>query len=252
MSTSSLLKRALYTGTAATATIGLMALGAGAASAHVTVSPASTTESGYSQLTFSVPNESETAGTSKLEVALPSDSPFTSVRVKPVEGWTAEVVKGTLPEPVTTEDGATVTEAPVSVVWTAEKGAEISQSEYQTFSISVGKLPEAGTLVSLPATQHYTDGSVREWNEETVEGEEEPKSPAPAFTTTPADEESGHGAAHAGSTDKADDLEPAAASEPSGSAGGNTAGWAGLGAGLLGLAAGATALVRTRRIPSGS
>ena len=249
MKNSSLLKRALYTGTAATATAGLMALGAGAAQAHVSVSPASTTESGYSQLTFSVPNESETAGTNKLEVALPSDTPFTSVRVKPLEGWTAEVVNGELPEPVTTEDGATLTEGPVSVVWTAEDGSEISQGEYQTFSISVGKLPEAGTVVSLPATQHYTDGMVREWNESSVEGEEEPKSPAPAFTTTPADEESGHGAAHAGKTD---DLEPAAASEPTGAANGSTAGWVGLGAGLLGLAAGGTALVRTRRTPSGS
>jgi uncharacterized protein YcnI len=229
-----------------------MALGAGAALAHVTVSPASTTESGYSQLTFSVPNESETAGTNKLEVALPSDTPFTSVRVKPVEGWTAEVVNGTLPEPITTEDGATLTEGPVSVVWTAKAGSEISQAEYQTFSISVGKLPEAGTVVTLPATQSYTDGTVREWHESTVEGEEEPKSPAPAFTTTPADEESGHGAAHSSSTTEADDLEPAAASEPSGTSSGSTAGWVGLGAGLLGLAAGATALVRTRRMPSAS
>ncbi|RJU03172.1 DUF1775 domain-containing protein [Arthrobacter frigidicola] len=248
MTTSTFFTRALCTGTA---TVGLMTLGAGVALAHVTVSPTNTTESGYSQLTFSVPNESETAGTNKLEVALPAETPFTAVRVKPLEGWTAEVVRGELPEPVTAEDGVTLTEAPLSVVWTAEEGAEISQNEYQTFSISVGQLPEAGTVVSLPATQHYTDGSTRAWDEPAAEGEEEPESPAPAFTTTAAEEGSGHGAAHstgAGGASGDDELEPAAAAEPAGSSAGSAAGWVGLGAGLLGLAAGGTALLRTRRM----
>ncbi|MPY09311.1 YcnI family protein [Arthrobacter bussei] len=240
-------RRTLSTSAVALTTAGLMALGLGAASAHVTVAPASTTEDGYSQLTFSVPNESETAATNKLEVQLPTEQPFTSVRVRPVEGWTAEVVTGTLPEPVTTADGATLTEAPLSVVWTAEPGAEISQQEYQTFSISVGRLPEAGTTVVLPATQSYTDGDVVEWDDEVVEGAEEPEKPAPSFLTTAAVEgEDGHGAhGAAAETPEAIDAEPAAASTDTGSA--SAVGWIGLVAGLLGLAAGATALVRTRR-----
>lgn len=240
-------RRTLSTSAVALTTAGLMALGLGAASAHVSVAPASTTEDGYSQLTFSVPNESETAATNKLEVQLPTEQPFTSVRVKPVEGWTAEVVTGALPEPVTTADGATLTEAPLSVVWTAEPGAEISQQEYQTFSISVGRLPEAGTTVMLPATQSYTDGDVVEWDDEVVEGAEEPEKPAPSFLTTAAVEgEDGHGAHGAATeTPEAIDAEPAAASTDTGSA--SAVGWIGLVAGLLGLAAGATALVRTRR-----
>lgn len=240
-------RRTLSTSAVALTTAGLMALGLGAASAHVSVAPASTTEDGYSQLTFSVPNESETAATNKLEVQLPTEQPFTSVRVKPMEGWTAEVVTGALPEPVTTADGATLTEAPLSVVWTAEPGAEISQQEYQTFSISVGRLPEAGTTVMLPATQSYTDGDVVEWDDEVVEGAEEPEKPAPSFLTTAAVEgEDGHGAhGAAAETPEAIDAEPAAASTDTGSV--SAVGWIGLVAGLLGLAAGATALVRTRR-----
>ncbi|WP_026549991.1 YcnI family protein [Arthrobacter sp. Br18] len=257
MNTPSPARRALSTCAVGFATAGLLALGAGAASAHVSVAPASTTEDGYSQLTFSVPNESETAGTNKLEVQLPTAAPFTSVRVKPIEGWTAEVVSGELPEPITTADGATVTTAPLSVVWTADAGAEISQQEYQTFAISVGRLPEAGTIVTLPAVQSYTDGSVRAWDEPSVEGGEEPESPAPAFTTTAAAEgEGGHGAAAAASGKEAGeetsreagagtvDSEPAVSTAADGS---NAAGWAGLVAGLLGLAAGVMALVRTRR-----
>ncbi|MBG6182542.1 uncharacterized protein YcnI [Arthrobacter sp. CAN_A214] len=252
-------RRVLSTCAVGITTVGLLALGVGAASAHVSVAPASTTEDSYSQLTFSVPNESETAGTNKLEVQLPTETPFTSVRVKPIEGWTAEVVSGDLPEPVTTPDGATVTVAPLSVVWTAEAGAEISQQEYQTFAISVGRLPESGTVVTLPTVQSYTDGSVRAWDEPAVEGGEEPESPAPAFTTTTAAEGEGdHGgtaaapAAAAGTEEEAADgdstetvsSEPAASTVPGAS---NAAGWAGLVAGLLGLAAGVTALVRTRR-----
>lgn len=245
--TSFLPKRALTTGAVALTTAGLMALGLGAASAHVSVAPASTTENGYSQLTFSVPNESDTAATNKLEVQLPTEQPFTSVRVKPVEGWSAEVVTGSLAEPVTTADGATLTEGPLSVVWTAEAGAEISQQEYQTFSISVGRLPEAGSTVMLPATQSYTDGEVVEWNQETVEGAEEPDKPAPSFVTTAAVEsEDAQGVADAAAeTPEAIDAEQTASSSDSGSA--SAVGWVGLVAGLLGLAAGVTALVRTRR-----
>lgn len=174
----------LKAGAAATLTAGLMLVGLGAASAHVSVTPESTTGGSYSRLTFNVPSESETARTNKLEVELPTDTPFTSVRAKPVEGWTAEVIRGELPEPVTV-DGATITEAPLSVVWTANDEAhQITSDQYQTFSISVGKLPEAGTTVMLPAAQSYTDGSVRNWEEPAMEGEEEPENPAPSFVTT--------------------------------------------------------------------
>ncbi|MEG9248584.1 YcnI family protein [Arthrobacter sp. Soc17.1.1.1] len=241
--------RRTLTGAVALTTAGFMALGLGAASAHVTVSPASTTENGYSQLTFSVPNESESAATNKLEVQLPTEQPFTSVRVKPVEGWTAEVVTGALPAPVTTDDGATLTEAPLSVVWTAEAGAEISQQEYQTFSISVGRLPEAGSTVLLPATQSYTDGDVVEWNQEAEEGAEEPDKPAPSFVTTVAAEGDAHGGSHTAAegaeTPEAIDAEQTASSTDTAST--SPVAWIGLVAGLLGLAAGAVALVRTRR-----
>ncbi|MHA7238483.1 YcnI family copper-binding membrane protein [Arthrobacter sp. TMS1-12-1] len=252
--TSSPSSRVLTTGAAAAlATAGLMAVGLGAAAAHVSVTPTSTTEDGYAQLTFSVPSESETAGTNKIEVQLPTDQPFTSVRVKPVEGWTADVVTGALPEPVTTADGATLTEAPLSVVWTAAEGSEITEQEYQTFSISVGRLPEAGSTVLLPTTQTYTDGEVAQWTEETLEGQEEPENPAPSFVTTAAaegeDAHGTHGTSDSEATDEAVDAEQDSSSTDAATETGSVSavGWAGLVAGLLGLAAGVTALVRTGR-----
>lgn len=181
------IRRTLKTLTAVTATAGMIALGATAASAHVSVDPDDTGANGYSHLTFNVPNESPTAKTSKLEVKLPTDTPFTSVSVKPVEGWSAQVITSDLPKPVTVS-GTTVTKAPSSVVWTADATHQLGQNEYQAFSLSVGKLPAAGTTVTLKAAQSYTDGTVVNWDEESAEGQPEPKHPAPSFTTTAEDE----------------------------------------------------------------
>jgi uncharacterized protein YcnI len=177
------IRRTLKTLTAVTAAAGMTALGATAASAHVTVNPDDTGANGHSHLTFNVPNESPTAKTSKLEVGLPTDTPFTSVSVKPVEGWSSQVITSDLPAPVTIS-GTTVTKAPSSVVWTADATHQLGQNEYQAFSLSVGKLPAAGTTVTLKAAQSYTDGTVVNWDEESAEGQPEPKHPAPSFITT--------------------------------------------------------------------
>ena len=118
------LRRTLKTAAAATMTAGLLAAGAAAASAHVHVDTDDPAAGGYSHLTFNVPSESESAKTSKLEVTLPTDTPFTSVSVKPVEGWKAVITTSELPKPITVA-GATVTKAPSSVVWTADEAHQI-------------------------------------------------------------------------------------------------------------------------------
>lgn len=222
-------------------TTSLMAFGLGAASAHVGVTPESTTAGGYTELTFTVPNESETAGTNKVEVELPTETPFTSVRAKPVAGWTAEVITSELPEPVDAQ-GTTLLEAPTSVVWTAEEGNAISQEQYQTFSISVGTLPEAGTTVMLPTAQYYTDGSVRNWEEPAAEGEEEPESPAPSFLTTAEEASNEHETGEHASMTENSEAAPVSTMDTTG----RTLGWLGLGAGVLGLIAGVAALIRSR------
>lgn len=234
-------RRTLKTACAATLAAGLLAFGVSAASAHVNVNPDDPAAGGYTHLTFNVPNESPTAKTNKLEISLPTDTPFNSVSVKPVEGWTAELVTTTLPKPVTVA-GATVTKAISSVVWTADAAHQIGQDQYQTFSISVGVLPGAGTTVTLPATQTYTDGTVVKWDEKTVEGQPEPEHPAPSFVTTASDAAASAAPTSSPSMTPA----PSAAASTTSSDAGSTAGWFGLAAGLIGLVAGVTALVRTR------
>lgn len=257
------IRRTLKTAAAASLTAGLLATGAAAASAHVTVDPSATAEGGFTKLTFSVPNESETAKTNRVEVKLPTDTPLTSVSVKPMDGWKAQVVTTTLPKPVEIA-GATVTKAPTSVIWTADAAHQIGQNEFQTFTLSVGRLPAAGTTLMLPAAQGYTDGTTVNWADAAEAGhdhasatssaspsaassasasapaEAEEHHPAPSFVVTAA--ESAEGAASA-----TPDAAPAgSASEGTDSNSGQAVGWIGLVAGLLGLAAGATALARTR------
>ncbi|MCS5722981.1 YcnI family protein [Herbiconiux sp. CPCC 203407] len=174
-----------------------------AASAHVHVDPATAVAGGYATLTFKVPNESETASTNRIEVDLPTDTPFTSVSYQPVPGWSAEVIEGPLPEPITVGD-ATLTTAPLSVVWTADDGVGIVDGQFQEFPISVGPVPDTDDVV-LPAHQGYTDGSVVDWADAPLESGEEPEHPAPVLVIDrSADEAAGHGA-HGGGADAAAD-----------------------------------------------
>jgi uncharacterized protein YcnI len=154
------------------------------ASAHVGVLPDSTISGHEAQLTFRVPDESDTANTIKLVVTLPQDRPFTDVSTQPMPGWTATVTEAPLPKPVNVA-GATVTKAPHTVTWTALPGGKIAPGEYENFYLATDALPAAGEMV-LPVAQYYSDGTVVRWAEPTVAGKAEPEHPAPVFTVTAA------------------------------------------------------------------
>ena len=159
-------------------------LGFGApASAHVTVNPNTATQGGFAKMTFRVPNEKATAGTVKLEVALPEDTPIASVSVKPVPGWAVAVERRTLDTPITSH-GAQISEVVSMVTWTALPGTEIGPGQFQEFDISAGPLPEVDQLV-FKALQHYSDGDVVRWIDEPGSAAEL-EHPAPVLRLTPA------------------------------------------------------------------
>jgi uncharacterized protein YcnI len=162
-------------------TAAVLALGIGSASAHVSVSSTDAAAGGFGELTFRVPTESDTASTTSLRVQLPTDSPIANVSIKPVPGWTAATSTTPLDPPVTDDDGNQVTEAISQITWTAGAGAGIKPGEYQTFSISVGPLPDTDSLV-LPTIQGYDDGSEVSWIDPTVKGQPEPEHPAPTLS----------------------------------------------------------------------
>ncbi|GAB3611150.1 hypothetical protein GCM10027414_32760 [Humibacter ginsengiterrae] len=164
---------------AAIAAIALAVAAPLAASAHVRVDPDQAAPGGYSVLTFRVPTESATAGTVGLEVDFPTATPFTSVSYQPVPGWSATVTTSKLAKPVKIS-GATVTEAPTKIVWTADPGVQIKPGQFQQFSISAGIVPDTGKI-EMPAIQTYSDGSVVKWDQPTPASGEEPEHPAPTL-----------------------------------------------------------------------
>jgi uncharacterized protein YcnI len=219
----------------------LVLLPVAAASAHVRVIPDATSSDGFAKVTFRVPNESDSAGTVKVEVALPTDAPFSSVTYLPVPGWTAEVVTATLPAPVDVK-GATLTEAPARVVWTADAGTQIAPGAFEEFSIVAGPLPDPGKSVVLPATQTYSDGEVVKWDQVVAEGAAEPELPAPVLVVPGGEEAaaSAPAATHLVATD------PAASADTAGvTTSDPLARWLG-GLGLL-LGAGGLVFALTRR-----
>jgi len=142
-----------------------------AAMAHVTIDPGQADAGSYALITVKVPNESDTEKTNKVELNLPTDTPFTSVRFVPVPGWDAELVRSELPEPVMVGESE-ITEAVTSIVWTAQAGSELGDGALLLLPISLGPVPDVGSVV-LTADQTYTDGSVVSWSE-TEEGAEKP------------------------------------------------------------------------------
>jgi len=167
---------------------GFALAGANVAAAHVRVHPDSTASGSFSALTFRVPNESDSAGTVKVTVQLPQDTPLIYVSTKPVPGWTAKLTEAPLPKPVESF-GTTITKAVRTVTWTAVKGTQIGPGEYQEFSISGGPLPAAGPVL-FPTEQAYSDGTVVAWDQPTPASGPEPEHPAPEFEITAAEPES--------------------------------------------------------------
>jgi uncharacterized protein YcnI len=203
-----------------------------AASAHVSVNPAQAEAGSFTQLTLRVPNERDDSGTIRLEVTLPADTPFTSVSYEAVPGWTTTVVRTELPEPVEVA-GNEVTEAATSVIWEADPGVEIGPGQYRTFGISVGPVPDVGSIL-LPATQTYASGEVVAWADD-AEGER----PAPVLYVN--DAPAGHHGAGEEEEPAATDPETVATVTSGGASGEDDDLARGLGIG--GLALGAIAVV---------
>ena len=216
---------------------------AAAAQAHIAVTPDSAPQGGDAHVTFVVPNESDTASTTKVDFQFPTDHPIPSVKVLPLVGWTVKVTSGKLPQPITTDDG-TVTEAVTEIVWTANSAATgIQPGQFQDFTVALGGLPKVASI-PFKTVQTYSDGTSASWIDIPAAGQAEPAHPAPVLKLT------------AESADKAavKASGPAVAVAKVGS-GGTSAGTAltvaiiGALLGLAGLVLGGLAVGRSRRTP---
>jgi uncharacterized protein YcnI len=179
---------------------------AGPASAHVTVNSPGATQGGYAVLTFRVPTESATASTTKLQVRFPADTPIASVLVQPHPGWTFKTVTAKLAQPITTDDGDSITEAVAEIDWTANSAADaIKPGEFDQFLVSAGPLPKADSL-AFAAIQTYSDGSVVNWNQTAAPGSTAaPDHPKPTLTLAKTRQSAAPQAAASSSSDGGSD-----------------------------------------------
>jgi uncharacterized protein YcnI len=206
------------------------------AAAHVTVSPEEATKGGFARIAFQVPNESDTASTTKLEVVLPDDAPVGSVSTMPLAGWTVKVEQRKADPPIEVE-GSLVSEVVSKITWTAAAGGGVKPGEFVEFPVSLGPLPDTDQMV-FKVLQTYSDGEISRWIEAPTGGEE-PENPAPVLKLTAASPPPAAGGAAASSSSSSDDESSDGLAL--------VLGVVGLIAGLGGLVLGGLAFVRTRK-----
>lgn len=214
--------------------LGATMLVAGAASAHVTVTPSTTASGAYSVLTFSNGHGCDGSPTTRISISIP-DGIFAVTPTRHAD-YTIEKVMEALDEPVDDGHGGAYTERVAEVVYTAT--TPLPDGYRDAFELQL-KLPEgeAGDQLAFPTIQTCETGETA-WIDETVEGEPEPDAPAPAFTLTAAADD-GHGG---GSTT---DSTPAAADASESGSGTGPVGWIALALGAGGLLLGGAAFVRS-------
>lgn len=239
------LRAAGRTAAVGTAALGLVLLGAGTASAHVTVTPSTTAAGSYTVLTFSVPHGCDGSATTSVAISMPEEIIAVTPTVN--QGWEVEKKMKKLDTPVDNGHGGQYTERVDQIVYTAK--TPLPDGMRDTFELSL-KLPEKeGAKLAFPAVQKCEKGETP-WIEVAADGAEEPEHPAPYIVLTAAKgAEQGAAAPAETAIAPAADAQPAASDSAASSSSGapGVVAWAGLALGAIGAAAGVTALVRGRK-----
>ena len=132
---------------------------AGAAFAHVEISPEQVAPGSFGTYTVQVPNEEADEDTVGLDLTLPDG--FLLESAESVPGWRTTVdVRG---------DGT-----PVAVHW---KGGRLAPHTFGQFAIT-GRVPKQPGTLQFPAVQHY------ETTTETWDGTEDSEHPAPTLVVS--------------------------------------------------------------------
>jgi periplasmic copper chaperone A len=224
-----------------------------AAAAHVSVHPNAVPAGANATLDVRVPNETDNATTTKIQVKFPSG--FIGVSTAPPPGWTAKVLTSKLAKPVQTDDGPIDTQVS-EVDWTARAGAGIKPGEFANFPISVALPGKAGDVLTFKTVQTYSNGQVARWI-----GAPDADQPAPTIDVTPkggviqdvAGGEAGPGALPAAGSTAAKSATPAATrTVVEKQSSDDTLAIVALVVGLLGLGVGAAGLVAARRARGGA
>ena len=151
------------------------------AAAHVTINPGEWEAGGFARFAVRVPNEQDSASTTKVTMQFPES--VISASFQQVPGWKRTIKMAQLDEPVEVF-GEQVTERIARVTWS---GGSIAPGEFEEFGVSF-QIPETpGEDLVFPAIQTYSNGEVVRWI-----GPPDADAPAPVVTVLPpAEEEEG-------------------------------------------------------------
>jgi uncharacterized protein len=201
-----------------------------AAQAHVTLQPNEAPAGGFTRLNVRVPNERDSASTTKIDLQLPPG--FADASYEPVAGWTVKVTKTKLAQPIKTDDGE-ITEGVSQITWTADGAKDgIPPGAFRDFGLSVRIPGKAGDKLTFKALQTYSNGEIVRWI-----GPEGSDNPAPIVSVT-GDEPAAAAATPAATAT------PAASDDSGGS---DALAITALIVGVLGLLTAVVALIGTRR-----
>ncbi len=196
-----------------------------AAQAHVTLQPNTVPADSYKRVDVRVPNESDTASTTKVEVKFPAGVYSTSY--EPTPGWKVTVKTRKLDEPV--EAGHSTADSETDTVTFTATGDGIAPGQFMDFGLSIRTPAQSAEPLEFPSIQTYSDGEIVRW----IEAADADK-PAPTLTVTAA-EDGHHGAGDAGEDAEDDDSTT------------STTTWIALGLGAFGVLLGLVAVVSGRR-----
>jgi uncharacterized protein YcnI len=214
------------------------------AQAHVSLHPNEVPTGSFATLGIRVPNEMEKANTVKLAVQVPPG--FLDISTEFIPSWTSKVLTSKLAKPVQTDDGE-VTEQVREIIWTGH-GTQglIPPGQFLNFPISTEIPGKAGEVLTFKVLQYYDNGEVVRWI-----GSPDSETPAPEIDVTTAggvlQDVAGSETAPPSPSAKTSAEGETSTGSSSSDSDGKGLGIAALILGALGLIAGGTALIRSRR-----
>jgi uncharacterized protein YcnI len=146
-----------------------------AAQAHVSLHPNVVPAEANVALTLRVPNESDTASTTRVDIQFPPG--FLDVAADTPPGWSVSKVTEKLAKPVKTDEGTITTQ----VREVRLTGGRITPGHFGQFTLAVAVPARPGTVLAFKTVQHYSDGTVTRWI-----GPASSENPAPTIDLTNA------------------------------------------------------------------
>ncbi|HEY9557699.1 MAG TPA: YcnI family protein [Acidimicrobiales bacterium] len=206
------------------------------ATAHVSPDKTEVPVGAYTSVALTTGHGCEDSPTTSMAIQIPESIPNVTPAI--VAGWDVAIETVPLDEPLEGSHGSQINEREAVVTYTAQPGQELADGFRQSFTIGFQAPDAPGELLFFKTIQTCVEGETAWIEEHTGEGEE-PETPAPLVRVVAA-----------GDDGDASLVTESAGADADGSdddgGGSDALAIAGLVAGLVGLAAGGTALVRTQ------